>query len=165
MRTGDFQIRPVRDDERERLEQFWIAHWSAAVMASRGKLYHARDFPGLVAEDERGEWVGLVTYRIQGDECEVMSLDSLREGTGIGTALLDAVVALVREAGVRRAWLITTNDNMYALRFYQRRGWRLAALYPNAVARSRRLKPQIPQTGFDGIPIRDEIELELVLEE
>jgi Acetyltransferase (GNAT) family len=68
-----------------------------------------------------------------------------------------------REAGCRRVWLITTNDNLRALRFYQRRGFRLVAVHPDALARSRELKPSIPEIGLDGIPLRDELELELLL--
>ncbi len=58
-------------------------------------------------------------------------------------------------------WLITTDANLHALRFYQRRGLVLAALHRNAVEAARRIKPEIPLIGNDGIPIRDELELEL----
>jgi acetolactate synthase regulatory subunit len=51
-----------------------------------------------------------------------------------------------------------------ALRFYQRRGFRLAALHAGAVDDSRaRLKPEIPVTGDHGIALRDELELEVEL--
>jgi ribosomal protein S18 acetylase RimI-like enzyme len=64
-------------------------------------------------------------------------------------------------AGVRPR--VTTNDNVDALRFYQRRGFRLAALRAGAVEDARaRLKPEIPWTGADGIELRDELELEKV---
>jgi RimJ/RimL family protein N-acetyltransferase len=107
--------------------------------------------------------VGLVTYRIEGSQCEVVTLNSEEEGTGIGTALLEAVCREAAAAGCTRVWLITTNDNLPALRFYQKRGMRLFALHPNAVEASRKLKPEIPLAGWEGIPIRDEIELELRL--
>jgi hypothetical protein len=58
-------------------------------------------------------------------------------------------------------WLVTTNDNTHALRFYHRLGFRLAALHPGAVEAARRLKPEIPLLGLDEIPIRDELELEI----
>jgi ribosomal protein S18 acetylase RimI-like enzyme len=67
-------------------------------------------------------------------------------------------VAAIR-AGCVRLWLITTNDNLHALGFYQKSGFRLVALHPDAVAESRRLKPSIPEVGLDTIPLRDEIEL------
>ncbi len=137
-------------------------HWGAETVVAHGVVYHAPDLPGFVAERD-GERVGLLTYRIDGDACEVVTIDSTQPGGGIGTALLDAVAATARDAGCARLWLITTNDNLHALRFYQRRGFALVAVHRNAVAAARRLKPQIPLLGLDGIPLRDEIELELPL--
>jgi ribosomal protein S18 acetylase RimI-like enzyme len=87
----------------------------------------------------------------------------LVRGTGVGTALLDAVKNAAGWAGCKRLWLVTTNDNTHALRFYQKRGFHIAAVHRNALLRSRELKPEIPLAGMDGIPIRDEIELEIVL--
>ena len=92
-------------------------------------------------------------------------MNSLAEGEGVGTALLEAVKEAAVIASCERVWLITTNDNLHALHFYQKRGFRLVALYPNALESSRRLKPEIPLTGLDGIPLRDEIELEYILRE
>ncbi len=82
---------------------------------------------------------------------------------GIGTALIDAVTKVALQAGCWRVWLITTNDNLHALGFYQKRGFVLVALYRNAIEASRKLKPQIPLVGNDGLPIRDELELESLL--
>ena len=76
-------------------------------------------------------------------------------------ALLNEISRLARTAGCRRIWLITTNDNLPALGFYQRRGMRLIAVYPDALADARKLKPTIPMRGLAGIPLLDELELEL----
>jgi GNAT superfamily N-acetyltransferase len=131
-------------------------------MVTRGRVFQADRLPGFVAM--RGdESVGLVTYRVEGGECEVTSLDSLVEGIGIGSALIEAVKQAAIAAGCKRLWLITTNDNVHALRFHQKRGFVLAALHRNALGQSRKLKPEIPLIGIDGIPLRDEIELEMVL--
>ena len=105
----------------------------------------------------------MVTYCIRGGECEIISLDSLREGQGIGTALVKAVIAEARKGGCSRVVLSTTNDNLRALGFYQRRGFALVQVRSGAVDKSRKLKPGIPTTGMDGIPLRDEIELALKL--
>jgi ribosomal protein S18 acetylase RimI-like enzyme len=77
-----------------------------------------------------------------------------------GTALLDGARRVASGLGLRRVWLITTNDNVDALRFYQRRGLCIAAVHPGAVDRGRLAKPAIPLDGEYGIPIHDEIELE-----
>jgi len=139
-----------------------LDHWGGTTMVSRGKVHDLLCLPGFVAVDGE-ERVGLALYRVADGECELVSLDSLCEGQGIGTALLAAGTSAARNAGCRRLWLITTNDNTHALRFYQRRGLRLVAIHRDAVTAARRLKPSIPLLGNDNIPIRDEIEIELIL--
>jgi ribosomal protein S18 acetylase RimI-like enzyme len=150
-------------------DEAWVAalmteHWGSRKVVSRGRVWDAAALPGFAAKAADGEPAGLVTYRFEDDECEIVSLESLREGLGIGTALLEAVHAVAQEAGCRRVWLITTNDNIHAIRFYQRRGYRMAALHKGAIdVLSRPLKPCIPEVGMHGIPIRDEIEFEYLL--
>ena len=105
-----------------------------------------------------GRVAGVVTYLIEGDRCGVVSLDAVTEGAGVGTALLEAACDAARRAGCRHIELVTTNDNVHALGFYQRRGFVLAELRPGAVDHARAtLKPEIPQVGRHGIPIRDEL--------
>jgi GNAT superfamily N-acetyltransferase len=125
-------------------------------------MHHAAELPGFIAT-HYSKPVGLVTYRIDGNECEIVTMNSLLEGIGIGSALIAAVKNVAAEAGCKRLWLITTNDNTAALRFWQKRGFLLVAVHRNALEQSRRLKPEIPLIGNDGIPLRDEIELELIL--
>jgi N-acetylglutamate synthase-like GNAT family acetyltransferase len=132
--------------------------FGAPVVVSRGVLQDPLTLPGFVARID-GAPVGLVTYHVNGDECEIVSI----HGYGVGAALLDAAVDQARGLGCRRAWLVTTNDNTRALRFYQRQGWDLVALHRDAVTEGRRLKPGIPALGLDGIPLRHELELELQL--
>jgi len=137
-------------------------NWGSAVMVTRGKIHRADELPGFIAI-YTGKPAGLIIYEVVGDRCEITSLNSLVEGRGIGSALVEAVKDTALKAGCRRLWLITTNDNTAALRFWQKRGFKLVAVYPDAVEQSRRIKPEIPLTGNDGIPIRDEIELEMTL--
>jgi GNAT superfamily N-acetyltransferase len=119
------------------------------------------EHPALVAERDDGALAGVLTYVVEGDACEILTLHAADQWAGAGTALLRAVEQEAAERGCRRLWLLTTNDNVDALRFYQRRGFRLAELHPGAVDESRaRLKPEIPETGEYGIPLRDEIVLD-----
>lgn len=157
-----FNIRPVTEVDREWIAQFSAERWGSDLIIAHGEMFYISRLEGFIAEIE-GEVVGLASYNILGVECELTSLDSLREGLGIGAALIDAVKAAAAQAGCKRLFLITTNDNTHALRFYQRRGFTLCALRPGAVAESRRFKPEIPLLGSDGIPIRDEIELEMAI--
>ncbi len=117
--------------------------------------------PGFIVQDD-DEWLGYVGYEIDGPAMEVVSLQSLAPGMGVGGALLAACVAIAQAVELRRLWLITTNDNVDALRFYQRRGFIFVAVHRDAVTRAREtLKPEIGLTGAHGIPLRDELELEL----
>ena len=154
-------IRSVEERDAEWVREFITQRWGAEFVVAGGAIYLPHKLPGFIAI-QSGENIGLITYRIEGDQCEIITLDSMQPGAGIGSALIDAVKKAAADAGCRRVWLITTNDNLNALRFYQKRGFVLAAVRCNAIDVSRQYKP-IPATGEDGIPIRDEIELELIL--
>lgn len=156
--TG-FSIRTKTKADKAWSVDLLTAHWGSPQVVSRGRVHVADALPGLIAEFE-AQRVGLLTYQLDGDGCEVVSLNSLLEKRGVATALLEAVTEVAAQAGCRRVWLVTTNDNLPALRFYQKRGFRLSALHPDAMRKSRELKPEIPERGLADIPIRDEIELE-----
>ncbi len=131
------------------------------MIVSNGRTHDAASLPALIAESN-GSPVGLLTYTFRSDGLEVISLDALREGLGAGSALLERATAIATALGCRRIWLVTSNDNLDALGFYQRRGFTLSALRPGAVDVARRTKPGIP-TDTGGIAVRDEIELQRVL--
>ncbi|MDH3890334.1 MAG: GNAT family N-acetyltransferase [candidate division Zixibacteria bacterium] len=157
-----FTIKKVTDKERE-----WVLEiargWGADFIISRARRIYPAEIEGYYAVDQTGKRVGLVTYEVTGDQCEVVTLDAFDKFRGVGTALLDTVRAEMPKRGVERMWLITTNDNLDAIRFYQRRGWTIATVHVNALAESRRMKPSISEIGMHGIPLRDEIEFELLL--
>ncbi|MEK7354127.1 MAG: GNAT family N-acetyltransferase [Chloroflexota bacterium] len=158
----NFQIRPVNKDDHTWVVSLLTEHWGSTRMITRGKVYQADELPGFVAV-KGDKPAGLITYRTEGNECEITSMNSLIERIGIGSALVEAVRQVVQAGWCRRLWLTTTNANTPALRFWQKRGFVLAAVYLNAVEEARKLKPEIPLLGEDGIPIRDEIELEMLL--
>jgi len=154
--------RPIQASDRSWIAAFVKSRWGSDIVVGKGRVLHPAELDGFSAFRGKNA-VGLLTYRIEDLDCEIVTIDSTSEGKGIGTALIDAVREAAKAKGCRRLWLITTNDNLNALRFYQRRGFRLIALYPNALEASRKLKPQIPMKAANGIPIRDELELELEL--
>ncbi|MFN8474801.1 MAG: GNAT family N-acetyltransferase [Anaerolineae bacterium] len=159
----DFLVRALSPSDAVWVRARIADHWGAAFVVVHSVVYYPDTLPGFAALED-GRVVGLLTYTLADDACEIVSIDSERSGRGIGTALIDAAVGMAGAARCRRVWLITTNDNLDALRFYQRRGFRLVAVYPNAVEAARLLKPQIPLVGDYGIPIRDELELEMPLQ-
>jgi GNAT superfamily N-acetyltransferase len=155
---ADLRVRALRDDERAWARSVLEDSWGETVIGG-GREHRPAVLPALVAEDG-GERAGLATYLIEEDECELVTLDALTVGGGIGGALVEAVADTARSAGCARLHLITTNDNLPALRLYQRHGFVIAAVRIDEIEVTRRRKPQIPATGHAGIPIRDELELE-----
>jgi ribosomal protein S18 acetylase RimI-like enzyme len=157
----ELRIRPLDDDERPWLGDHLIRVWRSHEMVTRGRIHDASALPALVCVDGN-EIVGVATYRIDDGQCELVTLDTLHERRGIGTLLLDGAIAAARAAGCRRLWVITTNDNIDAQRFYKRR-MRLVAVHEDTLKEARRHKPSIPLIGASGIAMRDEVEFELEL--
>jgi len=144
------------------LRQVWKENWGDEFVVAHGVIYYPDTLDGFIALDG-DEWIGEITHTISENECEVVSLDSAREGMGVGTMLIQKVVEEAREKGCRRIFLITTNDNLNALGFYQKRGFELVAVHRGAINESRKIKPGISLIGANNIPLRDEIELEMLL--
>ena len=155
-------IRWIDPASRERINALIVRQWYTMQMVVHGESIDLGSADGYYA-CEGDEIVGLITYRTAGNEMEILSLDSFQECRGIGTGLLETVVAEARENGIRRIMLVTTNDNLAALRFYQKRGFDMCRFCRNALDQARKIKPEIPLTGMDGIPLKHEIELEMVL--
>jgi GNAT superfamily N-acetyltransferase len=160
---SDIEICRLSDNHHSWASNLLKERWGSTRMVSRGRVFQADILPGFVAVSN-GAPSGLVTYNLIDAECEIVTLDSILEKTGVGSGLIEAVKQVAIRHKCRRLWLITTNDNTAALRFYQKHGFKLKAVHPDAITRSRQLKPEIPEQGFDDIPIRDEIELEMTLQ-
>jgi GNAT superfamily N-acetyltransferase len=153
-------IRPVSEGDRPMLSWLVAELWGSELVAVHGNLLRPAELGGFIAERAR-RVVGLLTFQLVGDTLEIVTLNAIDRRAGIGTMLIDAAVGTARHFRCHEIRLTTTNDNVDALRFYQRRGFRLAELRPGAVDRSRLGKPQIPRTGDYGIPLHDEIDLTL----
>ena len=114
------ELKKINLENRERINDFIIRHWFTLQMVVHGESIDIGNAEGWYAcKDD--EIIGLVTYRITGNEMEILSLDSLRENNGTGTALLHQALSYAKDSGLVRIRLITTNDNLHALRFYQKR--------------------------------------------
>ena len=156
------KVRPREPADQAAAEAFLARHDSLRA-ARLGELVRPMDHPAFVAEDAAGHLLGMLTYVPGPDwrQCEVLTLHADEQWRGAGTALIEAAGQLARQQRCARLRVITTNDNVDALRFYQRRGFCLVRVHRGAVDRSRAsLKPEIPPVGAYGIPLRDEIELE-----
>jgi ribosomal protein S18 acetylase RimI-like enzyme len=164
--AGPPLVRPIEPRDLTWVREELVRNWGATQISSLERWHDADALPGFIATRPDGlERLGLITHTPPEPRggCEVITLSSRVEDAGVGTALLEAAVRAAREAGCARVFLTTTNDNLRAIGFYQRRGWSLVAVHRGAVDRAREVKPTIPLVGMNGIPLRDELELELRL--
>ncbi|MFG1610975.1 GNAT family N-acetyltransferase [Actinoplanes sp. NPDC049265] len=157
---GGVVVRAAAAEDMAFVEEALGGVMGATDVVAHGELIRLTDTDVVVAWLD-GVRAGVLSYWADGDGgWEIVTLVATRPGVGAGGALIDWVIGKASEHGVRRVWLITTNDNTHALRFYQRRGFDLVRIDHGAVDRSRIVKPSIPLEN-DGIPIRHELELEL----
>jgi ribosomal protein S18 acetylase RimI-like enzyme len=158
VKEREIRIRPIDEGDRPMLAWLIAELWGSEIVAVHGTSLRPAELGGFIAE-RSGQVVGLLTYQVAGTMLEIVTLNAIDRRAGIGSMLIEAAVGQARRSGCREVWLTTTNDNIDALRFYQRRGFRLAQLRPGAVDQSRQRKPEIPRVGDYGIPLRDEIDL------
>jgi ribosomal protein S18 acetylase RimI-like enzyme len=152
-------LRSLTAADLPRLGQFWQDHWGGNKIVVHDYCFQPESVEGFILDD----WAAVLTYIVRDAECEIVSLDSLQPQQGLGSALIDAVLSEARKRGCTRVCVTTTNDNLHALGFYQRRGFELYEIRRGDVDRARKQKPAIPMVGEAGIPLHDEIELEILL--
>ncbi|GAB3972526.1 GNAT family N-acetyltransferase [Plantactinospora veratri] len=160
---SQLRVRPAGPADRAAIDALHDREWGGPYVIGHDVRYDLRELPTLVAVDGVAGLRGALAWHLDGTGLEVVSIVADRTGDGVGTALLDGAAETARAQGADRLWLITSNDNLRALRFYQRRGLRIVAVDPGAVDRARLRKPSIPTIGADGIPLHDELRLELRL--
>ena len=152
--------RPIQDSDRDAIAEFIEEHWHSKMVVSRGKSYYPHEHEGFIEwRDDR--IVGLLTMAYEDDALQVLTLNSVLEGERIGSSLMLMAIDDARRRGIDRIWLTVTNDNLKALGFYQKLGFRMVQVNVGIVDEARKIKPQIPEVGYQGIPMHDEIVFEL----
>ncbi|MFH1321369.1 MAG: GNAT family N-acetyltransferase [Bacteroidota bacterium] len=157
-----FKIIEVKDEIRNKVKGFLETYWGSSKMVTRGNLHHVNKLPGWVVFVEN-EIKGLISYNIINHDCEIVIIYSQIKNTGIGTKFIDLVIKRAKHEKCKRVWLISTNDNTPAIKFFQKRGFEWVNFYRNAIESSRKLKPGIPLFGKDKISIKHELEFEMIL--
>ena len=150
------QIRAIEPEDQAQVVDLLMKRWTSTEQLLDGEMVDASKLPGYLALDE-GRLVGMITLIKRAREWEILTLDSLQRWGGVGTLLLDAAVDAARSVDIERIMVRTSNDNLDAFRFYQRRGFRLEKVVQGVIDKERKLKPEIPVTGLHGIPLRDEV--------
>ena len=144
-----------------------IKGWGSDILVTKGKIHRVQDLDGILVYDN-GKIIGLGLYKINNPltrikkDCEIVLLETFIQNQGIGTQIIERIKEIAKTKKCRRLWLITSNENINAFRFYQKRGFHISNIYKNAMERSRKIKPEIPKME-NGIAIRDEIEFEIKL--
>ena len=153
-------IRSATDQDTQWLEEKMEKDWGGLPLVIRGKKYYPHKLNGLIAEDNHN-LAGFLYYEFQENDCEIIVFEIYDKFKGIGTQMLEKLKEVAKDNHCNRIYLQTSNDNLDALRFYQRRGFHICAIHINSVEVSRKIKPTIGMIGEYNIPLRDEIDLEL----
>lgn len=150
----------IQDSDRPDMARFIEHHWGSTKVICCGTVYYPHEHEGLI-ERRDDRIVGLLTWCLDGDGMQLLTLNATLEGQGIGSSLMLTAIEEGRKRALKRIWLATTNDNLRAIGFYQRLGFRMVEIHIGSIDRAREIKPQIPDVGRGGIPMHDEIVLEL----
>jgi N-acetylglutamate synthase-like GNAT family acetyltransferase len=158
-----YTIKTAAKADFEWIKELYRQYWSGDICVSRGKVQKVDDFTGGFVAETGGQNTGFVTYTITGPEMEITGMVSLKEKSGIGSALVKEVIELAKKQKIKKVCLVTTNDNLNGIGFWQKRGFKLVKVYPCSMEYVRKIKPAVPLIGENGIPLRDELELEMIL--
>jgi len=153
----------IQESDREEVARFIEQRWRSRLVMSHGREFYPHREDGFIERRDR-RIVGLLTFHVENEAMEILTLDSVLEGAGIGSSLMLHAIETARRWNCRKVWLTTTNDRLRAIGFYQRLGFRMMAIHLGVVDEARKVKPQIPEVGERGVPIHDEIVMELPIE-
>ena len=163
MKPEKYTIKTAAKADFEWIKELYRQYWSGDICVSRGKVQKVDDFTGGFVAETGGQNTGFVTYTITGPEMEITGMVSLKEKSGIGSALVKEVIELAKKQKIKKVCLVTTNDNLNGIGFWQKRGFKLVKVYPCSMEYVRKIKPAVPLIGENGIPLRDELEQEMIL--
>jgi ribosomal protein S18 acetylase RimI-like enzyme len=140
-----------------------MRHWGSHSMMIGIRVYDCAELPLLGLFSPSGETLAVASWAPEGDVAVLCALHALSPGQGAAIQLLDAVKAAAKASGATRLRAMLTNDNLPAMGFYQKQGFRFSGLYVEAIDHYRSVIPTIIRTGHQDIPVRDALELEIGL--
>jgi ribosomal protein S18 acetylase RimI-like enzyme len=156
----EYEIIEKTNEDNKELENIVRQNWGSNKIVSKGKLYEIPTLKGILIKNNN-EIIGIGLYNITDNECEITLLETFIQNIGTGTKLIEKIMEIAKHNKCKRLWLVTSNDNINALKYYQKRGFLFKNIYINEMEKARKLKPEIPFIGENNIPIRDEIEFEI----
>jgi len=154
--------RKITPGDKERIDSLIADRWGGNFIVVHDTIYYPSALEGFIALNGTDS-AGLITYKIESSLCEIVTLDSFIENKGVGSELISLALKDAKTKKCNTLWLITTNDNIHAIEFYQKRGFQLTEVFPYAVNEARKLKPSIPKVAQNKIPIRDELKFSYII--
>jgi len=158
----DYKIIPINQKDKAQVHKFLKQAWGSCIIIKKERIHQADELPGFIAV-RNGIIAGLITFHLDGKQCEIVTLNSVYDDEDMKSALVRQVNTFAGENHCCRVWVIVTNDNTPCLAFLQKYGFLICQFYKNAVDFTRHIDPGYPLYGIDSIPVRDEIELEFLL--
>ncbi len=155
-------FRETDSSDSEIIKELMKKHWGGEPLVIRGKKYFPSSLDGIMVLKNQ-QVIGFLFYEVQNKICEIIVFEVFDKFNGIGTKILDQLKEMARSKNCEKVYVMTTNDSLDALRFYQRRGFHICGIHIDSVKVSRKIKPSISEAGEYGIPLRDEIDLEFKL--
>jgi len=149
-------VREANDADRRAARELFQRDFGRTRIIAFGEVMDIDQMPALVALMHR-EPSGALAYRLLGDALHIVALatDPMWQRSGVGSHLVAEAELLARRLALSRLLVATTNDNLPALYFYQRRGFRLiGAAVESVIAQTQEV-----HAGFGGIHVRDELHL------
>jgi ribosomal protein S18 acetylase RimI-like enzyme len=150
-------VREATDSDRAAARELFQRDFGRTRIVAFGEVMDIESMPALVAV-LYAEPSGALAYRLLGDSLHIVALatDPMWQRSGVGGYLVAEAELIARKLKLGRIVVATTNDNLPALHFYQRRGYRMTELVASSVVAHTHQEI----AGFAGIPVRDEIRLE-----
>lgn len=150
-------VREATDADRLAARELFQRDFGRTKIVAFGELMDIDQMPALVAIRHRDP-AGALAYRLLGEALHIVALatDPMWQRSGVGGHLVAEAELLARRLKLGRVVVATTNDNLPALYFYQRRGYRLTGVaIDSVIAHTKEVHP-----GFGGVPVRDEMRME-----
>lgn len=159
---GEVICRAVED--KAAIADFMAKRWGSPRMLVGMHTYDVTEIEAQGLYDRDGGLLAFASWKLRDRTVVLCALHALQEGNGFATRMLEEIKQLARRQGARSIRAMVTNDNMPALVFYQKNGFRLSTLYVGAVDAYRPVMPGMLTHGYLGLPIHDALELEYPLQ-
>ena len=155
--TVKYAVKKASSQDRGEIKRLVQLFWGEQEQLTFGTTFKVSELPAYVAKKE-DKIVGFVSFAELHDDLIVVALGIIPEyqGVGVGRRLVASAEKEARRLKKKRMLVSTSNDDLPALAFYQRLGFQIYEVKPNAVAE----KHGKVLKGIGNLPIRDELRLQ-----